>query len=53
MADLLLLDADPIADIYNTTKIRAVVANGRYFSRAALDSLLTDLDRTGSPRFRR
>jgi len=29
-----------LEDITNTTTIRAVVANGRYFDRAALDSLL-------------
>ena len=40
LADLVLLDADPLADITNTTTIRAVVANGRYFDRAALDGLL-------------
>ncbi|HEU4787541.1 MAG TPA: amidohydrolase family protein, partial [Gemmatimonadaceae bacterium] len=40
LADLVLLDADPLADITNTTKIRAVFANGRYFDRSALDSLL-------------
>ncbi len=41
LADLVLLDADPLTDITNTTTIRAVVANGRYFERAALDRLLT------------
>ena len=40
LADLVLLDANPLADIRNTRKIRAVVANGRYFDRAALDTLL-------------
>jgi len=40
VADLVLLDGDPLADIYNTQKIRAVVSNGRYFNRAALDALL-------------
>ena len=30
IADLLLLDANPLRDIRNTQKIRAVVANGRY-----------------------
>jgi imidazolonepropionase-like amidohydrolase len=40
LADVVLLDADPLADITNTTTIRAVVANGRYFDRAALDALL-------------
>jgi hypothetical protein len=40
LADLVLLDANPLADITNTTQISAVVANGRYFDRAALDTLL-------------
>ena len=40
IADLVLLSADPVADIHNTTSIVAVVANGRLFDRAALDGLL-------------
>jgi hypothetical protein len=40
LADLVLLDANPLTDIANITSIRAVVANGRYFDRAALDQLL-------------
>jgi imidazolonepropionase-like amidohydrolase len=43
LADLVLLDADPLTDITNTTAIRGVVANGRYFDRAALDQLLADI----------
>jgi hypothetical protein len=43
LADLVLLDANPLADITNTTTIRAVVANGRYFDRAALDRLFTEV----------
>jgi len=39
-ADLVLLDRDPLQDIRNTTQIAAVVANGRYLDRAALDALL-------------
>ena len=39
-ADLVLLDADPLTDIRNTQKIRAVVANGRLYRRAELDQLL-------------
>ena len=39
LADLVLLDADPLTDIRNVLKMRAVVANGRYFDRAALDAL--------------
>jgi imidazolonepropionase-like amidohydrolase len=41
LGDLVLLDADPLADIRNTLKIRAVLVNGRYFDRAALDTLIT------------
>jgi hypothetical protein len=40
LADLVPLDADPLADIRNTQKIRAVVANGRLYRRAELDQLL-------------
>jgi imidazolonepropionase-like amidohydrolase len=40
LADLLLLDANPLEDISNTKTIAAVVANGRYFSRQELDQLL-------------
>ena len=40
IADLVLFDADPLADVRNTRRIAAVVANGRYFSRADLDRML-------------
>lgn len=43
LADLVLLDANPLADITNTMRIRAVVANGRYFDRAALDKLVAEV----------
>ena len=39
LADLVLLDANPLVDIRNSQKIRAVVVNGRYLSRADLDSM--------------
>lgn len=39
MADLVLLDADPLADIRNTTRIHAAVANGRLLDRGTLDRL--------------
>ena len=42
LADLVLLDANPLADIGNATKIHAVVMNGRYLDRAALDALLAE-----------
>lgn len=40
LADLVLLDANPLEDIGNTQRIHAVLANGRLFDRAALDRLL-------------
>lgn len=46
LADLVLLDANPLSDIQNTKRIHAVVANGRLFDRAALDRLLTDAEAT-------
>jgi imidazolonepropionase-like amidohydrolase len=44
LADLVLLDANPLDDIANTRKIRAVVAGGRYFSREDLDALLRGVE---------
>src|SRR6267154_35478 len=41
-SDLVLLAADPLADIHNTTRIQAVWLRGKYFDRAALDHLLVD-----------
>jgi imidazolonepropionase-like amidohydrolase len=40
LADLVLLDANPLDDIRNTQKIRAVVADGQLSRRAELDELL-------------
>jgi imidazolonepropionase-like amidohydrolase len=39
-ADLVLVDADPLVDIKNTTKISGVLQRGRWFDRAELDGLL-------------
>ncbi len=39
-ADLVLLDADPLADIANTRRIHAVFLNGRLYDRQRLDALL-------------
>jgi imidazolonepropionase-like amidohydrolase len=44
LADLVLLDADPLADIRNVTQVRAVVADGRFYDRTALDRLLTEAE---------
>jgi imidazolonepropionase-like amidohydrolase len=40
LADLVVLDANPLDDIRNTQKIRAVVLAGKYFSREQLDAML-------------
>lgn len=44
LADLVLLDANPLDDIRNTQKIAAVIVNGRYLSRADLDQLLAGVE---------
>ena len=40
MADLVILDANPLLDIRNTQKISGVVMRGKYYSRRDLDALL-------------
>jgi hypothetical protein len=40
VADVVVLDANPLTDIRNTRKILAVVADGRYYDRAHLDGIL-------------
>lgn len=40
IADLDLLDKDPLADIHNTRTIHAAVLKGRLFQRAELDAML-------------
>ena len=42
IADLVLLDANPLLDIRNTQRINAVVSNGRLFDRKALDKMLSE-----------
>jgi imidazolonepropionase-like amidohydrolase len=42
LADLVLLDANPLDDIRNTRRIAAVVANGKLYRRADLDALLRE-----------
>jgi imidazolonepropionase-like amidohydrolase len=44
VADLVLLDANPLTDIRNTRKISAVVLGGHYFSRADLVKMLHDAE---------
>ncbi len=40
VADLVLLDGNPLLDIANTKRIRAVILGGRLLDRSALDQLL-------------
>ena len=44
IADLVLLDGNPLADIHSTTRINAVVSNGRLTGRAALDRMLSQAE---------
>jgi imidazolonepropionase-like amidohydrolase len=47
-ADLVLLDANPLEDIHNTQKIRAVILDGRLLDRPDLDALLTEVEQFAS-----
>jgi imidazolonepropionase-like amidohydrolase len=47
-ANLLLLDADPLEDIRNTRRIRAVVLRGRLLDRGALDEVLASVEKFAS-----
>jgi imidazolonepropionase-like amidohydrolase len=40
VANFVLLDADPVSDIHNTTKISAVFLAGKEYDRPALDQIL-------------
>ena len=48
LADLVLLDANPLKDIGNTRKIFAVVFGGKFFSRASLDEMLASIEALAS-----
>jgi imidazolonepropionase-like amidohydrolase len=43
VADVVLLDADPLRDIAATRKIHAVVQRGQVHDRADLDAMLADI----------
>jgi imidazolonepropionase-like amidohydrolase len=47
-SDLVLLDANPLEDIHNTQKIRAVILDGRLLDRRDLDALLTEVEQFAS-----
>jgi hypothetical protein len=44
LADLILLDANPLENISNTRKINSVVVNGRLLDRKTLDKMLSDVE---------
>jgi imidazolonepropionase-like amidohydrolase len=50
LADLVLLDGNPLADISNTRKINAVVVNGRYLSKESLQKILAEVEANASRR---
>ncbi len=43
VADLVLLDANPVEDIGNTQRVRAVIVGGRLYDRGALDRILAEV----------
>jgi imidazolonepropionase-like amidohydrolase len=49
LADLVLLDADPLSSITNTTRIAAVVANGCLFEAPTLQALLHAAESAATP----
>ncbi|MDQ3257600.1 MAG: amidohydrolase family protein [Acidobacteriota bacterium] len=48
LANLVLLDADPLDDINNTKRIDAVILNGRYLSKEALQKMLSEIEAAAS-----
>jgi hypothetical protein len=44
IADMVLLDANPLVDIHNTQRINAVMIGGRLLDRAMLDSMLAEVE---------
>jgi imidazolonepropionase-like amidohydrolase len=45
VADLVLLDANPLQDITNSRRVHGVMVNGRWLSREELDGLLEQFER--------
>ena len=43
IADLILLEGNPLSSIANTKKINSVFFNGQYFDRRRLDTILNNL----------
>ena len=50
IADLVLLDANPLDAIANTRRIAAVVAGGELFDRPRLDAMLATMEKRANPK---
>jgi imidazolonepropionase-like amidohydrolase len=50
IADLVLLEANPLDDIANTRRIAGVIADGHYFSKHDLEDLRTHLKQVAAGR---
>jgi len=50
IADLVLLNANPLEDISNTERIEAVVVNGRFFPQTVLRMMLANVQKSANPR---
>jgi hypothetical protein len=50
IADLVLLDSNPLDDISNTQRITAVVVNGKLLSRQTLDKKLAETEANAKDR---
>ncbi len=50
IADLILLDANPLEDISNTGRIDGVVVNGMFFPQAVLRMMLANVEKAANPR---
>jgi imidazolonepropionase-like amidohydrolase len=48
IADLVLLEADPLNDIKNTKKITSVIVGGKLLARGMLDKILADVEAAAS-----
>jgi imidazolonepropionase-like amidohydrolase len=49
IADLVLLDADPLSDIANTKRISSVIVGGRLVDKAAITEMLSKVEASGKP----
>lgn len=50
IANLVLLEANPLEDISNTERIEAVVVNGRYFPKMVLRMMLANVEKAANQR---